>query len=286
MKNLKKKILVSTLCLLPILASGCDLSINVNEKDQKETIDNSSTKSEELNINESEVQNLIKNTFFSDNYEYADVYKSEMNDIYFKNHFDISNMTNYQRNVLVTLYYNYKKYTDSYKCSDNNFEICARILDVDKYEKYTKEIFGPSYNYVQPTTTDSNEHTCVINYEQERQKYVFYNCGMGGPNIIERYNKAVSAKKDNTNNLITINIKSFYTETRYTDNGETFVDVKANGQLVDSNNSSLNNIDFDYDTLKSKYNELFDNYLDKAEEYQFTFKLDGNNYYLFSIDKL
>ena len=286
MKNIKKKILVSALCLLPILVSGCDLSINVNEKDQKETIDNGSTKVEELNINDSEIQNLIKNTFFSDSYEYVDVYADEINKIYFQNHFDINSMSNYQRNVLVTLYYNYKKYTDSYMCPKNASEICSKVLDVDNYQKYMNELFGPSYNYVQPTTTESTEHNCIINYEQDLQKYVFYNCGMGGPANIQRYNKAVSAKKDKSNNLIIVNIKSFYAEFNHYDDSGIYFDIKSNGQLVDTNNSNLNNINFDYDVMKSKYNDLFDKYSDKAEEYQFTYKLDGNNYYLFSIDKL
>ena len=40
MKNIKKKILVSALCFLPIITSGCDFSININKKENNKEINN------------------------------------------------------------------------------------------------------------------------------------------------------------------------------------------------------------------------------------------------------
>ena len=130
MKNIKKKLLISVLCLLPILASGCDFNINVNEKDDNKEINNNyvskldnnkdyvydaeytkNVKEESYSIDKTYYAKDIVVPFININSNYASKSNSEI-----KNVFDEA-ISTYNEGVSNKIVYvdecNYKKYVTS-----------------------------------------------------------------------------------------------------------------------------------------------------------------------------
>lgn len=58
MKSLKKKLLVSALCILPLITSGCDISINVDKDENNKNTNDTSVEEKESLLTESEAINI------------------------------------------------------------------------------------------------------------------------------------------------------------------------------------------------------------------------------------
>ena len=245
----------------------------------------------ELDVESDEVVSLMNRALAVDNYEIVSTVHS--NFAVFKDGFDINKVSGEDFEFLVSEYLKTKvnDYSGIKEVTvDGKNSDLYSTLKIETFKFYALDYFGPSYEFETKETNGSLRSSCgIYRYSEADGCYVsFFGCG--GVYLDRYINKLDKAVKTSEGTIV-ITLSNLVLVNDPDNNGNNFlrnsVDSAENITYYknDENVELMHGEEFS-DATKNKIDEIFKIYNDKAAKYQFTFKKDGDNYYINKVTRL
>ena len=294
-KSNKGLICLVVILLLAVLGLGgyilVDKDIIKLKKEEKKTEEKVEPKEVELDPESEEVVSLMKKALGVDDYSVFSTCTSNLN-VYRKG-FDINSVENADLDILVTHYiasvsskdqpYYEKKEIDLGTGSEAPAGSYGTLKN-ETYKNYVLEYFGPKYKFEIPKEGyEFNSHLSCGIYRYSKEYDCYLNISACGGICPDMYiNKLDKAVKNSTEDSIVVDFYSFVL-INDTENGGSYLrnDIESTDNIA-----YYNSDEHVYDTMQNQKDEIFAQYKDKAARYQFTFKKDGDNYYINKVEKI
>ena len=271
-KNILIVVLVIIIVALIVALLFATNVISLNKKTNSKNTTTEETKketSESLDINSDLVTDLMTIPHYTNDVWLGSNYSGYF---YNENSYDINTISNKVKILIAirslgldSINVNYSKETD-----DGTFISIPEDVVKESYYK----IFGNEIEFKNESLDGQECGYAAFKYNSTTKAYEQNMYGCGGTMIPFYETKTVEATK--YNDRIEIIEKMAYIEFDTDENSDEL------SQLIYTDSSATNKID----TISSEDEIKIDNYLDKLDSYKYTFKKDGNNYYLYYIEKI
>ncbi len=270
-KNMKKILLV-ILMIIIIALTGCSIYYQIdrfNKKEKtsvKENIEKPKEKVERLNTDSEEVTKLM-NSINSVNKNISINGEDKMGYFYLKDSYKQNEIDD---SIKLLLGLNTFDLNQLYQ-ADNK-----AILSAEEVKTSIKNIFGPNVTYNDVIKLDTcNEKIGITTFDSTSNNYTVLAPACGGTLLPYYKTKIMSATK--YDDRIEIKEKAIYVVPNLQDmNNMTSNIYKANKLELISENTNVDN----------GSEEEYEKYFEKTDTYKYIFKLENENYYFESVEKI